>query len=88
MVGSPKDKNDAPTSSGRGMDEPIPVVDTEEGLDDDEEYRPNPKLEEAIDEPLEYQEEGTTGDLPSDLGNPEESKLVEEDEREIAGGGQ
>ncbi|KAF9952542.1 hypothetical protein BGZ70_000575 [Mortierella alpina] len=89
MVVSPKDKNDTLTSSGKGMDEPIPVVDTEEGLDDDEEYRPNPKVEEAMDEPLEYQEEETTGDLSKnkDLENPDEFKMVEEDEREIAGGG-
>ncbi|KAG9321950.1 hypothetical protein KVV02_006922 [Mortierella alpina] len=54
------------------------VVDTDEGFDDDDEYQPNPEVEEAIDEELEYLEEE---DIIANLPKSDQAQEQQEQEQ-------
>ncbi|KAG0208628.1 hypothetical protein BGX28_000436 [Mortierella sp. GBA30] len=88
------------------LEETNSIVDTEEALDDDKEYSPDPEVEEDIDEVLEFLEEEeiilklfksknnkkeqSVRDMHELLDQEyqeDESKMVQEDEREVAVGG-
>ncbi|KAF9571407.1 hypothetical protein EC968_000622 [Mortierella alpina] len=60
------------------LEEKALIVDTDEGLDDDDEYQPNQEAEEAIDEELEYLEEE---DIITNLSKRDHTQELQEQEQ-------